>query len=84
VTTPPPPPSSDPALLLSLQILLHFVCFVHKAGSLYELDGRKFAAINHGASSPATLLQDAGRVLKEYIRTTQSNNFSLMALAAAE
>merc|ERR1711903_72270 len=36
---------------------LHFVCFVHKAGSLFELDGRKTAPVCHGASSEATFLQ---------------------------
>jgi ubiquitin carboxyl-terminal hydrolase L3 len=40
----------------------HFVCFSHVDGHLYELDGRKSVPINHGPSSPETLLQDAVKV----------------------
>ena len=43
---------------------LHFVCFVAVDGALYELDGRKTAPINHGPSSPATLLSDTARVVQ--------------------
>lgn len=46
---------------LSPQQNTHFVCFVVKDGHLYELDGRKHAPINHGPSTPETLLQDAVR-----------------------
>ena len=37
-------------------INLHFICFVEKDGHLYELDGRKPFPINHGPSSPDSLL----------------------------
>ncbi|RYY84696.1 hypothetical protein EON63_08695 [archaeon] len=40
----------------------HFVCFSQVHGSLYELDGRKSCPVNHGPSSPDTLLQDACKV----------------------
>jgi len=65
-------------------VLLHFVCFLHVAGSLWELDGRKHAAICHGPSSPESVLQDAVRVVRRYIDTTGSIQFNLMALAATE
>ena len=37
-------------------------------GSLYELDGRKQRPINHGASTPETLLQDACKVASEFMQ----------------
>ena len=39
---------------------LHFAALVCKAGRLYELDGRKAAPVDHGPTSPDTLLEDAG------------------------
>lgn len=65
------------------QVLLHFVCFTHRDGSLYELDGRKFSAINHGRTAPSTLLQDTCAVVKKYVEATNSIRFNLIALAPA-
>ena len=45
------PPSLDEV------VVLHFVALVQKAGRLLELDGNKPFPIDHGASSPETLLQ---------------------------
>ena len=45
------PPSLDEV------VVLHFVALVQKAGRLLELDGNKPFPIDHGASSPQTLLQ---------------------------
>ena len=42
---------------LEEEINLHFIAFVHRDGSLYELDGRKPFPINHGPSSDDTLLK---------------------------
>lgn len=50
----PQPPNPDEA------VLLHFVCFVHRDGRLYELDGRKAGALDHGPTSPETLLEVSG------------------------
>lgn len=62
---------------------LHFVCFVHKDGRLVELDGRKKGPIDHGPSSPDTLLNDAAEVVKEFTRKNPSVlQFNLMALAS--
>ncbi len=45
----------------------HFVCFCEEEDSLYELDGRKPFAVNHGKSSSETLLNDACRVIKGFM-----------------
>ena len=67
-----------------MQVLLHFVCFVHVNGMLYELDGRKLAPICHGATSADTLLADAGSIIKKLMDATDSIRFSLMALAPTQ
>ncbi|RHZ75737.1 hypothetical protein Glove_209g168 [Diversispora epigaea] len=58
----------------------HFVCFIQKSGSLYELDGRKSSPINHG---PCTdLLMDSIKVIKQFMeRNPNSLNFTMIALA---
>ncbi|XP_011160215.1 ubiquitin carboxyl-terminal hydrolase isozyme L3 [Solenopsis invicta] len=69
-----------------VEVYHHFVAFIHKDGSLYELDGRKPAPINHGSTTPETLLDDAARVCKEtYIdRDPNEVRFTVVALAANE
>lgn len=66
-------------------INLHFVAFVEHSGGLWELDGRKVGPVYHGKTERISLLQDAARVIKkEYIETSQSLDFNMMALAASE
>lgn len=72
------PPGADE------NVLLHFVALVHRAGCLYELDGRKKRPINHGPTSPDRLLQDAAVVVRKFVELSNSHNFSLMALSAAQ
>ncbi|XP_071639517.1 ubiquitin carboxyl-terminal hydrolase isozyme L3 [Temnothorax longispinosus] len=68
-----------------MEVYHHFVAFVHKDGSLYELDGRKPAPINHGSTTPEALLDDAARVCKEYMeRDPNEVRFTVVALAANE
>ncbi|XP_012228476.1 ubiquitin carboxyl-terminal hydrolase isozyme L3 [Linepithema humile] len=68
-----------------VEVYHHFVAFVHKDGTLYELDGRKPAPINHGATSPDSLLNDAALVCKEYMeRDPNEMRFTVVALAASE
>eukprot|EP01023_Acetabularia_acetabulum_P002153 TRINITY_DN10827_c0_g2_i3.p2 TRINITY_DN10827_c0_g2~~TRINITY_DN10827_c0_g2_i3.p2 ORF type:complete len:245 (-),score=58.49 TRINITY_DN10827_c0_g2_i3:1175-1909(-) len=74
-TAPPP---------LEEVVNLHFVCLVEKNGRLYELDGRKICAIDHGASSRETFVKDAVKVVKKFIERTESLNFNLISLAAAQ
>ncbi len=72
------PPPADAA------VDLHFVCFVQKGGSLFELDGRKTAPVCHGASSEATFLQDAVGVVRDKFVALAGDgnlNFNLMAFA---
>ncbi|XP_065160090.1 ubiquitin carboxyl-terminal hydrolase isozyme L3-like [Atheta coriaria] len=67
------------------QVNHHFIAFVHKDGDLYELDGRKEFPINHGKTTPETLLEDAARVCKQFVaRDSEDVNFTVMALTAAE
>ncbi|KAF2902963.1 hypothetical protein ILUMI_03232 [Ignelater luminosus] len=67
------------------QVNFHFVAFVHKGGYLFELDGRKEFPINHGSTSPETLLEDAAKVCKDYIaREPNDVNFTVMALTSNE
>jgi len=65
-------------------INLHFIALVHKDGCIYELDGRKSQPINHGPSSPETLLQDACAVARKFMEGSNSINFNLVALASAQ
>lgn len=63
----------------------HFVAFVHKDGHLYELDGRKGFPVNHGVSSPDTVLDDSIRVCKEFMERDPTDvNFTVIALTASE
>ncbi|XP_046410689.1 ubiquitin carboxyl-terminal hydrolase isozyme L3 [Neodiprion fabricii] len=63
----------------------HFITFVEKDGSLYELDGRQSIPVNHGASTADTFLDDAVRVCREYMaRDPDEVRFSMVALAANE
>ncbi|XP_014209774.1 ubiquitin carboxyl-terminal hydrolase isozyme L3 [Copidosoma floridanum] len=67
------------------KVLYHFIAFVERDGSIYDLDGRKPFPINHGPSSPVTFLDDAARVCREYMkRDPDEVHFHLMALTANE
>ncbi|RZF32430.1 hypothetical protein LSTR_LSTR001894 [Laodelphax striatellus] len=66
-------------------VAYHFVAFVHKDGNLFELDGRKSFPINHGSTTPDTLLEDAVKIVKQYIeRDPDTLQFTLVSLAAAD
>lgn len=70
---------------LDLPVYHHFVAFVQKNGVLYELDGRKSAPINHGATCEETLLEDAARVCKEYMaRDPEEVCFTVVALSNSD
>ncbi|KAK6627287.1 hypothetical protein RUM43_002859 [Polyplax serrata] len=64
-------------------VLYHFIAFVHKEGSLYELDGRKAFPINHGSTSEETFLHDAAAACREYMSRNPDNvNFTVVAVTA--
>lgn len=68
----------------NVPVLYHFVALVHHNGVLYELDGRKPKPIEHGPTTPETLLEDAANVCKTYImRDPDEVHFTMVALAAA-
>jgi len=59
----------------------HFIAFVEKEGSLYELDGRKEFAINHGPCTKAELLSKACGVIQKFMeRDPEEIKFTLMAI----
>ena len=63
----------------------HFIAFTHVDGHLYELDGRKAFPINHGETSPETLLADACRVIQGFFnRDPEEVGFTIMALAGLQ
>jgi len=61
--------------------VLHFICFVHHQGVLYELDGLSDRARGRGATTPATLLADTAKLVLEDLQGDMRVN--LMALAPA-
>jgi len=64
---------------------LHFIALVHKNGHLYELDGRKPEAVNHGPTKPDTFLNDAAVVCRDFMnRDPKLLQFNIIALAKAE
>jgi ubiquitin carboxyl-terminal hydrolase L3 len=72
------PPGADEA------VDLHFVAFVECGGKLWELDGRKTAPVEHGATSKETFLKDAAQAIrKEFVQSETAEgsiNFNLLAL----
>ncbi|VVC45364.1 Peptidase C12, ubiquitin carboxyl-terminal hydrolase [Cinara cedri] len=73
-TQPPEPEDNVP---------YHFVAFVCKDGCLYELDGGKFDPINHGSTTPDSLLEDTVSLVQEkyVVKDPDSIYFSLLALS---
>lgn len=73
-STAPPAPGEE--------VDLHFVAFVHRGGRLYQLDGRRAGPVDHGATTPETLLQDAAAVVRKFVESSSSLSFNVIALAA--
>ena len=68
---------------IDAKIDLHFIALVERDGRLYELDGRKQSAIDHGAIERGDLLkQSVERVIKGFMeRADGSIHFGACALA---
>lgn len=65
---------------------LHFVAFVHHAGILYELDGRRDNPISHGQSKRENLLQHSCSVIKSHYMAADPNEekFTILALTPVQ
>jgi ubiquitin carboxyl-terminal hydrolase L3 len=60
----------------------HFIAFVQKNGHIFELDGRKQRAINHGPTTGESFLADACKVAQEFIARDPDNpNVGMIVLA---
>lgn len=67
------------------EINLHFVAFIEHDGGLWELDGRKAGPVYHGETDKDSLLLSVARVVKEeYIESSDSLDFNMMALASLD
>lgn len=63
----------------------HFITFVHKDGALYELDGSKAFPVNHGPTTPDSILEDAAKLCKEFMaRDPDEVRFTVVAFAATD
>ena len=63
---------------------LHFVAFINHNGTLYEMDGRKEAPVQHRPTTSDTVLEDTVAVVKQFIeRDPKLITFSLIALCQA-
>lgn len=62
----------------------HFICFVNIDNVLYEMDGRKPWPVNHGPTTPESLLFDAATVIRTKFMALDPTElrFNVMALAA--
>lgn len=70
---------------INADINLHFVTFVHVNGRLFELDGRKDSPVDHGSTTPETLLNDASKVCQQFMARDPNNmNFTVVALTGVE
>jgi hypothetical protein len=61
-----------------------FICFLEHEGSLYELDGRKAGPVNHGPTTPESLLKDSVKVIRGFMERDPDNvQFNMVALGPA-
>ncbi len=69
----------------SIDVDLHFVCFVEKEGSLYELDGRNPFPINHGPCEANQVALKSAIIVQRLMALDPSQiNFTVMALAGIQ
>ncbi|VDM45345.1 unnamed protein product [Toxocara canis] len=61
----------------------HFICFVHKDGTLYEIDSRAPFPRSCGATNEKNLLKDAGRICQQLMSKLDNISFSALAIVRA-
>ena len=62
----------------------HFIAFAHVSGSLIEFDGRKPWPVNHGQTSPETLLADSCNLIQQkFFARDESGQFAMTVLSGA-
>lgn len=62
------------------QVEHHFICYVNKDGTLYEIDSRAPFPRPLGATSGDTLVKDAGAACKHFMEKLDNVSFAAMAL----
>ena len=61
---------------------LHFITFSEKDNFVLEFDGLKNDIINHGATTKESWVQDAMKVIDQFVQRDPDNvNFGIIALA---
>jgi len=68
----------------SFNAVLHFICYVHAQGKIYELDGLKSGPIQVGEGSAEDLLGVAAAVVSKYAQEADEVRINLLALAPAQ
>jgi len=69
---------------VTARVSTHFIAFVEVDGSLYELDGRKSAPVNHGPCKGNEVLAKSCNVIQGFMdRDPGELRFTIMALAFA-
>lgn len=60
----------------------HFIAYILKDGDIYELDGMKEFAVNHGKSSKEGFLGDVSKLIKGFFeRDPNEVSFSTVVFA---
>jgi len=69
---------------VTARVSTHFIAFVEVDGSLYELDGRRAAPVNHGPCKGNEVLAKSCQVIQRFMdRDPGELRFTIMAMAFA-
>jgi len=69
-------------IYISVFVLVYLLFDSQVDGYLYELDGRKSFPVNHGPSSPETILSGACKVIKDFMaRDPDEVRFTIIAFS---
>lgn len=74
--------SENQTTVTDIDVDTHFIVFVNKDNTIYELDGRKNSAIPHGATTEHSFLKDASNVIQQFIdRDPEEIRYNFLAFA---